>query len=248
MMRWGIRVVASIVGTLALLGVAYAVNKYARHDPVREMFREGVDASRAIREQLGRDCNLRVERASGTEDQVVVRVSYPDPPTQAAEQRELIRNTNMVVRRIVHRVQEVKVLFEDEPAPIPSWDGGVAVAGAPVPVGVDIPPAIPGTPQPARIGVAPIAAPDAGAPAGPKPAGRASTKSGTVTLVTFPEADVFRGKEKLGRTPMFNAELPAGTHLLTLVGDDGARHRLSLPVKQGKNKPLKMNLADLPTK
>ena len=75
---------------------------------------------------------------------------------------------------------------------------------------------------------------------------RPKVKTGTVTLVTFPDADVFRGKEELGRTPLFNAELPVGTHLLMLVGADGAHHRLSMPVKLGKNKPLKMNLADLP--
>ena len=69
-----------------------------------------------------------------------------------------------------------------------------------------------------------------------------------MTLVTFPDSTVFDGKNSLGTTPLFNVELSAGTHLLTLVGPDGLKHRLSLPVKQGKNAPLKLELADLPAK
>jgi serine/threonine-protein kinase len=71
-------------------------------------------------------------------------------------------------------------------------------------------------------------------------------RSGQLTLVTFPSAKVFRGKVELGTTPLFNAELPLGTHLLTLMGPDGSKRVLSVRVTDGKNTPLKVNLADLP--
>jgi hypothetical protein len=226
LMRWVIRLVSSAIGLGALLGVAYAVHGFASKDPLRARFREGVEASGAVRAELGRDCNLRVEPVAGSDDGVAVTVEFPDPPVDGDARRELVRNTNIVVRRFVHQVRDLKVVF-DLPEVIPSWDGGVAAAGTPQPIGVRPPPP-------------PIL--DAGTPKLAAPKG----KTGMVTLVTFPEANVFRGARKLGRTPLFNAELPVGTHLLTLVGDDGEKHRLSVPVRPGKNAPLKMNLAELP--
>ena len=244
LMRWAIRAIASAVGLVALLGAAYALKAFALKDPARERFKEGVAASAAIRQELGRDCSLTVDLVPGSDELVMVTVKYDEPPPDRALRKELVRNTNIVVRRFVHHIKALEIRFRDEEEPIPSWDGGVAVAGTPEPAGVNAPKPPPSTPEPARIGVAPVEPPGGGTKkAAPKPA-----KTGTVTLVTFPEADVFKGKEKLGHTPMFNAELPVGTHLLTLVGGDGARHRLSLPVKQGKNAPLKMNLADLPAR
>lgn len=246
MARWLVRVVASIVGVAALGAVAFLVHRYALKDPKREMFRDGIAASAAIRQETGRDTNVRVDLAPGSDEQVIVTVQFPDPPTEPAVRRELIRNVNILARRHVHHVKSVQVLFDDNPEVLPSWDGGVAVAGTPEPIGVNIPPAIPSNapvPQP-HGATAAVAVPDAGTAA----KAPAKTKTGTVTLVTFPEADVFRGGQKVGRTPIFNTELPVGTHLLTLVGEDGKRRRLSVPVKMGKNKPLKMNLNDLPAR
>ncbi len=245
MARWLVRVVASIVGVAALAAVAFLVHRYALKDARREMFRDGIAASAAIRQETGRDTNVRVDLAPGSDEQVIVTVQFPDPPADPATRRELIRNVNILARRHVHHVKSVQVLFDDNPEVLPSWDGGVAVAGTPEPIGVNIPPAIPSNapvPQPP----APPAA--AAADAGTTAKAPTKPKTGTVTLVTFPEADVFRGNQKVGRTPLFNAELPVGTHLLTLVGDDGKRRRLSVPVKVGKNKPLKMNLTDLPAR
>lgn len=238
-MRWVVRTVASVVGLCALLGVGYLVHTFAGRDTVRERFREGVEASAAIRQELGRDCNLRVDASPVNEEQVVVVVRYPDPPADPMARKELVRNTNIVVRRFVHHVRELEVLFEDQAEVIPSWDGGVALAGAPVPIGME-------APVPGRLAPPPAAVVDAGV--APKVAAVKAKAVGQVTIVTFPEANVFRGKEKLGRTPLFNAELPVGTHMLTLIGDDGAPRRLSVPVKVGKNKPMKMNLADLPAR
>ena len=251
LMRWGIRAVASIFGLAALVGVGWVVRQVATPDESRVRFREGIEASALIRQDTGRDCNLRVDPVGPGDDRVIVTVEFDDVPFDSPFRKELTRNTNILVRRAVHHVKEVKVFYDDTPDVLPSWDGGVAVAAAPVPIGMDapLPPAmkaIPPEPAPYARG-----APDAGVAAAAPPASRKSagkTGSGVVTLVTFPDADVFRGGKKLGRTPLFNAELPVGTHLLTLVGDDGKKRRISLPVKSGKNAPLKFDLADLPAK
>jgi len=224
------------VGLAALLGVGWLVHRYGMKDPVRERFKEGIAASGAVRQELGKDCNLTVDVAPQNEEQVVVTVRFSDPPQDMNTRRELVRSVNIIVRRFVHSVRELKVVWDDTPEVIPSWDGGVAVAGTPEPIGVRVKP--PGT-------IAPDTPPPAVVDAG-TPQKVAKTKMGSVTLVTFPDADVFRGAAKLGRTPLFNAELPVGTHMLTLVGADGAHHRLSLPVKAGKNKPLKVKLDELP--
>jgi hypothetical protein len=72
---------------------------------------------------------------------------------------------------------------------------------------------------------------------------------GSVTLVTFPEAEVFRGRQSLGRTPLFDLQLPLGTHMLTLVGMDGVKHVLSVPVAhEGKNAAIKVKLDELPAR
>ncbi len=247
MTRWLVRTVASFVGFAALAVFFVVMKMYGLKDPKRERMREGIEASAAVRQDLGRECTLSVEPAPGYEDQVVVTVKYPDPPADQNARRELVRNTNMTVRRVVHHVRELNIVFDDAPEAIPSWDGGVAVAGAPQTAGYNAPVPIPGTSEPTKIAAVPLPSlkADAGTAVKAAPKGQ---KTGTVTLVTFPEADVFRGKDRLGHTPLFNAELPVGTHLLTLVGADGVKRKLSVPVKLGKNKPLKMNLDDLPVR
>jgi hypothetical protein len=228
-----VKMVAAFAGLVALGLVAYLLHKYGLGNPTRDRFRDGINASAELRQGLGLDVNLRVDLVPDTDEQVLVTVVYPKPPTDPGLIRDLMRNTNQIVRRHVHNVRDVKVVLGVERDVIPSWDGGVAVSGAPVPVGVKQP-----TPDPPKNDPPPSAKKPA-KPKGP---------SGTVTLVTFPNATVMEGKNSLGTTPLFNLELTAGTHLLTLIGEDGAKHRLSLPVKQGKNAPLKLDLADLPAK
>ncbi len=70
---------------------------------------------------------------------------------------------------------------------------------------------------------------------------------GTLTLITIPEATVLRGKRELGKTPLFNQALPAGTHLLRLRGPDGKTRVLSTPIKAGENTAFRVVLAELPS-
>ena len=82
-----------------------------------------------------------------------------------------------------------------------------------------------------------------------KPAeSRPRSSQGDVTLAIFPEASVFRGREKLGSGNLISFALPAGTHQLTVVGADGVHHALPLVVAAGKNKPQRFRLEDLPAK
>ncbi|MEW6432156.1 MAG: protein kinase [Myxococcota bacterium] len=69
---------------------------------------------------------------------------------------------------------------------------------------------------------------------------------GEVTLVLLPEATVLKGKQELGRGMMMTFSLPSGTHLVTVVGPDGVKRKLSIPVAPGKNKPLKLKVDELP--
>lgn len=71
--------------------------------------------------------------------------------------------------------------------------------------------------------------------------------SGSLTLITLPEAEVFRGKVALGKTPLFRATLPVGTHLLRLKGTDGVARSLSVKIESGKTTAMKFSLADLPS-
>src|SRR5258705_13416004 len=113
LMRWVVRTVASVVGLCALLGVGWLVHKYGLKDPTRERFKEGIAASAAIRKELGKDCNLKVEVAPQNDEQVVVTVQFPDPPDDPTARKELVRSVNIIVRRFVHSVRELKVLWQD---------------------------------------------------------------------------------------------------------------------------------------
>ncbi len=121
-------------------------------------------------------------------------------------------------------------------------DGGAPSMPEPVPYNPAVP--IPHTEDPAvdpaKKGEAPTPPPEPKRPPAPR--------TGQFTLVTFPSAKVLRGKVELGTTPLFNAELPLGTHLLTLVGPDGVKRVLSVRIAEGKNTPMKVKLDELPTR
>ncbi|MFT3840292.1 MAG: protein kinase [Myxococcaceae bacterium] len=122
------------------------------------------------------------------------------------------------------------------PTPIP---GAPSVPGkeAPNPV------AIPGAQtQPTPSGTKPTVTHD------PKPADPAAVPhgQGTLTLAVFPKAHVLLGKQVLGdASPMLTVHLPSGQHVLTLVGEDGSKHPLSVKIVAGKSTSFKLNLADV---
>ncbi len=69
---------------------------------------------------------------------------------------------------------------------------------------------------------------------------------GKLTLVIQPEAKVYLDSKLLGRTPLFNKSLPSGTHLLRVVGSDGKKRQLSVPIEQGKVTQFRIELRDIP--
>ncbi|MCY1018216.1 serine/threonine-protein kinase [Pyxidicoccus sp. MSG2] len=69
---------------------------------------------------------------------------------------------------------------------------------------------------------------------------------GKLTLVVTPDADVYRGKKKLGRTPLFNVVLPAGDHTLFVIGPDKKKRVLAVPIMAGQKLPLRLKLAEIP--
>jgi serine/threonine-protein kinase len=69
---------------------------------------------------------------------------------------------------------------------------------------------------------------------------------GMLTLIVQPEAEVFRAGRSLGRTPLFSTPLPVGTHRLRIVGADGKKHVLSVPIQAGKTAAFRMELDSIP--
>jgi eukaryotic-like serine/threonine-protein kinase len=81
----------------------------------------------------------------------------------------------------------------------------------------------------------------------PKPTGSpGAAATGEVTLALLPEATVFRGKDELAKGSLVSFKLPPGTHMLTILGTDGVKRRLSLQVVTGKNPARRFRLDDLP--
>jgi serine/threonine-protein kinase len=74
----------------------------------------------------------------------------------------------------------------------------------------------------------------------------ARTAQGTLTLIVQPEAEVFRGGRSLGKTPLFSKPLPVGTHRLRIVGADGKRRVLSVPIHAGKTAAFRLELESIP--
>jgi serine/threonine protein kinase len=79
-----------------------------------------------------------------------------------------------------------------------------------------------------------------------KPSKSPRGPQGKMTLIINPEAEVFLGKRSLGKTPLFNAQLPAGTHLLRIVGPDRKQRMLSVPIEAGKTAMHRFSLKDIP--
>jgi serine/threonine-protein kinase len=69
---------------------------------------------------------------------------------------------------------------------------------------------------------------------------------GALTLIVQPEATVYLGGKLLGKTPLFSTPVPAGTHLMKLVGPDGRKRVLSVPIQAGKTAAFRLSLDELP--
>ncbi|MBX7099244.1 MAG: protein kinase [Myxococcaceae bacterium] len=145
----------------------------------------------------------------------------------------LVGLASFVVRVAFPAAEEAPVDLGPRPLPRPS--------DKPPPVDTALVPGIPagGAPELPKETAKPET------PVKPEPP-RPVVKQGGLTLVTIPASEVFKGKQRLGQTPMFNIPLPAGTHLLTLVGVDKQRRSLSVPVKANEVTKLRIELSDLP--
>jgi serine/threonine protein kinase len=75
---------------------------------------------------------------------------------------------------------------------------------------------------------------------------KARVAQGKMTLIINPDAEVFLGKKSLGKTPLFNAAIPLGTHLLRIEGPDGKRRQLSVRINKGETTKLRLGLTDIP--
>ncbi|MBK7857320.1 MAG: serine/threonine protein kinase [Archangiaceae bacterium] len=166
------------------------------------------------------------------------RVSPPTRPDQPKGYAWVVP-TSALLGLLLLGAALYKVAFSEPP--LPQVDLAVANPALPIPHAPDdaAPVAAPPPAQGKRPD--PVAGGDE-----PKKPPRGFGRTGQLTVITFPNAKVWRGKAELGTTPLWNAELPLGTHLLTLVGPDGAKHVLSVRVNDGKNTPIKVNLDDLP--
>ena len=120
------------------------------------------------------------------------------------------------------------------PLQLPDLPTGPAPAATPT-VELAPPPSAPPTPAPVKEDVA--------RPVVPRP----PAATGSVTLALFPEGLVFLGPKELGHGTLVTLTLPVGTHLLRVVGADGSKRKLWLPVVAGKNPPMRLRVDELPT-
>jgi hypothetical protein len=112
--RWTLRAISAVAGMMVLSFASFGALKWFHKNPERERFKEGIQAAAALRHDLGRDCDVHIELKPGSDEDVVVTVRYPNAPTDLPVQRELIRSTNIIARRWVHHVQDLKVVFDGQ--------------------------------------------------------------------------------------------------------------------------------------
>jgi eukaryotic-like serine/threonine-protein kinase len=205
--------------------------------------KDEVKAARAKRKKPAPESpdevNLQLAALQGKAE--ALAASSTGPPTNPDAKRSLnwVVPLSLVAGLVLLAAALFKVSGALEPEPQPQ----TPVYDSPVP--------IPHAPDDPRIAAAPptpggeSAAPPKEDKEEPK---KKAVRTGQVTIVTFPEATVFRGRQQLGKTPLFNVELPLGTHMLTLVGGDGVKRALSVPVREGKNTPIKVKLEEVPVR
>ena len=79
---------------------------------------------------------------------------------------------------------------------------------------------------------------------GPRPRrrGRATAGTGYLSVLTVPWSEVFLGSRRLGVTPLFRVELPAGRHTLTFRSPDRSPMRKSVRIRAGAETRVRESL------
>jgi serine/threonine protein kinase len=192
----------------------------------------------------------RVERTiTGDEERAVLQArleaaAMPSPTPPASGPYVLVL---VLMFAVVLAVIAIYSVFFSGPSPVVQGEPSLRSSSplGPVPLNSGLKPyddkkaepeALP--PLPAKE---PTARPDAGIAHTPP------VKTGKLTLVTLPEAKVLIGSKSYGRTPLFNAAVPVGTHLIRLQGPDGRTHLFSVQISTDKPSRFRFSLADLPT-
>lgn len=106
----------------------------------------------------------------------------------------------------------------------------------------NLPPVMPILPPPVALpaedvpGPSDVPPPSSDAPAPPSPEDRAAPRRqfGTLNLVAIPAGDVFLRGRRIGRTPLSDRRLPAGTHVLTVRSPDGKVGRVRVQIVAGQ--------------
>jgi serine/threonine-protein kinase len=141
---------------------------------------------------------------------------------------------------------------EEEQPQTPKEPSKPAAAGA-IP-GAESNPADDATPVDTR----PIDAPppsDDPAPSTPKKDPKPKVKSapaapggtGDFVLALLPDgATVLKGKQELGKGALVSFSLPAGAHVLTIVGPDGVKRKLSVRSDPSKKTSLRLDVGEIP--
>lgn len=174
----------------------------------------------------------------------------PRPPrraTGASPNESLIGYALIAVALLIVGFTAWRLLTHEPPTPQPELVS-VAPSAEPLsarPLSVSAPRATAREPEPAEApvaaperAVAPAPAPDPAPAPAPTPAVEAAAApesavpsgSGLVTISALPRAAVYIDGSMIRNTPLFQHELPAGAHTITLVADDGRRATFSLTV------------------
>ena len=82
---------------------------------------------------------------------------------------------------------------------------------------------------------------DAPAPAKKEGEPVRSVKQGALTLLILPPAEVFLNGRSLGKTPLFNAPVPVGRHLLRIKGEDGKLGTRTIRIRRSVHGPVVMD-------
>ena len=137
MLRWVGRIAGTFFALAAIIGIFIAAHYHFNlQDPGRERVNETIAATGQLRFLLRRDAHIKVRELEddGTDDNLELIVSY-SASTPQAERKDLYASTNIIVRRQMPHVREVKVVFGEEPSPVAPFFGAAGAGLLPGPAG-----------------------------------------------------------------------------------------------------------------